>query len=215
PLAMVNAWYIKNPPWKQINTDKNNADKLETNWQALEDRCRTIIGWRMQLIPYLQAAFARYARDGMPPFRPFILDYPEDDALRTLDDAYIVGDRMLVAPMFAGEEKRSLRLPTGTWHNFWTGAPTDGGQTLDFPATTERIPVFVKAGSVFPLGGVADSTQSPAANELTVQVYGDGSLSWSPDDRSRPMLRWDAQANRGVAELTGTEYKVTAWKHMG
>ena len=215
PLAMVNAWYIKNPPWKQLNREKNNASEFGTNWQALEDRCRAIIGWRMQLIPYLQSAFARYARDGMPPFRPLILDYPEDTALRTVDDAYMIGDRMLVAPLFAGEDNRKLVLPKGTWHDFWSGAAVEGGRTIEIPATTERIPVYVKAGSVVPLGGIADFTESPAANEWTVQVYGDGSLPWSMDESNRPALRWDNQAMRGVSELNGSPYKVANWKHMG
>ena len=215
PLAMVNAWYIKNPPWKQLNRDKNNAGEFGTNWQALEDRCRTIIGWRMQLVPYLQSAFARYARDGMPPFRPLILDYPEDAALRTVDDAYMIGDRMLVAPLFAGEDKRKLTLPKGTWHDFWSGSAIEGGRTIEIPAATERIPVYVKAGSVFPLGGIADSTESAAANEWSVQVYGDGSLPWSIDESNQPTLRWDSQTMRGISELHGSPYKLVSWKHMG
>src|SRR3984957_17011666 len=51
PLVMVNGWYIKNPPWKQLNRKENNADQLMDNWQTTESRCREIIGWRMQLVP--------------------------------------------------------------------------------------------------------------------------------------------------------------------
>ena len=61
PLAMINGWYIPNPPWKQLDRKKNNANGLTPNWEKLESRCQEIIGWRMQLIPYLRAAFARYA----------------------------------------------------------------------------------------------------------------------------------------------------------
>jgi alpha-D-xyloside xylohydrolase len=67
PLAMINAWYIKNPPWKQLNRKLNNADQLLDGWEKLEARCREIIGWRMQLVPYLTATFQRYAEDGTPP----------------------------------------------------------------------------------------------------------------------------------------------------
>jgi alpha-D-xyloside xylohydrolase len=215
PLAMVNAWSIKNPPWKQLNRDKNNADELGANWHALEDRCRAIIGWRMQLIPYLQSAFAQYARDGTPPFRPLLLDYPHDDSLRNVDDAYMVGDRMLVAPMFAGESGRRLSLPEGKWHEFWSGAATEGGRTIDISTATERIPVYVKSGSVFPLAGVTDSTDSVEARDWTVQVYGDGSLPWRLNQGSGPMLHWDMKAMRGISELNGPEYNVVGWKHMG
>ena len=68
PLAMINGWYIKNPPWKQLNRRLNNADQLIDGWEKLEARCREIIGWRMQLVPYLTAAFQRYAETARRPF---------------------------------------------------------------------------------------------------------------------------------------------------
>jgi alpha-D-xyloside xylohydrolase len=52
PLAMINGWYIPNPPWKQLDRKKNNAGELTPGWEKLEDHCREIIGWRMQLVPY-------------------------------------------------------------------------------------------------------------------------------------------------------------------
>ncbi len=60
PLAMVNGWYIKNPPWKQLNRPVNNADQLLDGWEKLEARCREIISWRMHLAPYLKASFQQY-----------------------------------------------------------------------------------------------------------------------------------------------------------
>jgi alpha-D-xyloside xylohydrolase len=215
PLAMVNAWYIKNPPWKQLNADKNNAGEFGANWQALEDRCRTILRWRMQLIPYLQSAFLRYATDGTPPFRALLMDYPNDEALRSVDDAYMVGDRMLVAPMFAGENGRMLMLPEGTWHDFWTGAPIEGRRKIEIPATTERIPVYVKSGSVVPLGGVGNSTASAESNNWSVQIYGNGSLSWSLDQRNGPTLHWDNHGKRGEFVGNTAGIAVTTWKQMG
>ena len=214
PLAMVNAWYIKNPPWKQLNQDKNNAGELGANWHALEARCRTILEWRMQLIPYLESAFLRYERDGTPPFRALILDYPDDDALRGVDDAYMMGDRMLVAPMFAGENGRTLTVPSGTWHDFWTGMLVQGGRRIEIPAATEKIPVYVKSGSVLPLAGIGDSTASAEANQWTVQVYGDGSLPWSRDGSNGPSLRWDDAKKSGVWSGKQSTVTIRVWKQM-
>ena len=92
---------MKNPPWKQIDRTKNNADQLLEGWESLESRCREIIGWRMQLVPYLTAAFQRYAEDGTPPFRALVLDAPNEKRLYAVNDQYMIGDRMMVAPMFA------------------------------------------------------------------------------------------------------------------
>jgi alpha-D-xyloside xylohydrolase len=215
PLAMVNAWYIKNPPWKQLDRDKNNAGEFTANWEALEERCRAVIGWRMQLVPYLEAAFARYAHDGTPPFRALVLDYPDDSSLHGVDDEYLIGDRMLVAPMFAGETERKVTFPKGNWHNFWTGLAVEGGKTLTIPASTERIPVYVKAGSVLPLAGVGQSTAAAETSEWTVHVYGDGSLPWSLGVQEKATLEWDNVSRRGHFDSTGTTSKMSGWKQFG
>ncbi len=219
PLAMVNAWYIKNPPWKQIDQKKNNANDLAENWHQLEARCREIIGWRMQLVPYLRSAFERYAATGMPPFRALILEDPADAALEKVDDQYMIGDRMLVAPLFAGEPERAVILPKGTWHDFWTGKAVAGGSSITVPGSRERIPVFVKAGSILPLASVSSSTSSPKSRMLTVRVYGDGSLPWRLDGKEHQVaLSWNSVSKTGKVEqkaASGGDYTIATWEQFG
>jgi alpha-D-xyloside xylohydrolase len=219
PLAMVNAWYIKNPPWKQIDRIKNNAGEFASGWETLEARCRTTIGWRMQLVPYLRSAFAQYAADGTPPFRALILDHPDDASLAMVDDEYMIGDRMLVAPLFAGESERKITLPRGVWHNFWTGETIQGGTSFVVPSSTDNIPVYVKTGSVLPVAAIADSTEAEPSKEWTVRVYGDGSLPWKLLEKSglEMELRWDGAAQRGVvkqSQSVGRDLKISGWQKM-
>jgi alpha-D-xyloside xylohydrolase len=219
PLAMVNAWYIKNPPWKQIDRVKNNADQLETDWEALETRCREIIGWRMQLVPYLLSAFQSYEADGTPPFRALILDHPVDANLANVDDEYMVGDRMLVAPLFAGEPERKITLPQGAWCDFWTGKPVVGGPSFSMPGSTEKIPVFVKSGSLLPLADVGPHAGSPESRKLTVRVYGDGSIPWQGGGPAGQglTLSWDPTAKKGNVRQTGSgpHYSIVSWHQLG
>jgi alpha-D-xyloside xylohydrolase len=213
PLAMVNGWYIKNPPWKQLNRRKNNADELLDGWEKLEARCREVIGWRMQLVPYLMAAFQRYAEDGTPPFRALVLDAPQQTRLRTVDDQYMVGDRMMVAPLFAGEPSRKVVLPEGAWHAFWTGDAVKGGTEIEVIAATERIPVYVKSGSIVPWADVGQFTGTPESRRITARVYGDGSLPFEMKAGGQTMrLSWSD--GKGSAEGAGA-YDVYAWKRMG
>jgi alpha-D-xyloside xylohydrolase len=206
PLAMINGWYIKNPPWKQIDRERNNADDLTPGWEELEARCREIIGWRMSLVPYLQAAFERYAADGTPPFRALAMDYP-DHALARIDDQFLVGDRLMVAPLFHGEPTRTITLPPGQWHDFWTGKPITG-QTIEVQRSERNIPVFIKAGSIIPMGEITASTADPASKRLTIHVYGDGSLPWSGAGLN---LTWNPSTQKGHA--TGSSsHTITAWK---
>jgi alpha-D-xyloside xylohydrolase len=213
PLAMVNGWYIKNPPWKQLNRQQNNADHLLEGWEKLEVRCREIVDWRMQLVPYLKAAFQRYAQDGTPPFRALVLDSPSETRLRTVDDQYMVGDRMMVAPMFAGEASRKVVLPEGNWHDFWTGEALKGGDEIVVSATTEKIPVYVKSGSLVPWADVGLHAGAPETQRLTVRVYGDGSIPFVlSGGKDSVRLSWTDKKGSADGEST---YEVLAWQQMG
>ena len=214
PLAQVDCWFMKNPPWKQVDRKLNNADQLYPNWQELEARCREIIGWRMQLVPYLTAAFQRYAEDGTPPFRALVLDTPHDERLQNVDDQYMVGDRMMVAPMFAGEPNRKVVLPQGQWHDFWTGAPVHGGTELSIASTQEHIPVYVKSGSIVPWADVGLHAGTPETRRITARVYGDGSLPFSLSAQ-HGNLRLTWRNKSGVVEGKGSGYNVHTWTVIG
>ncbi len=214
PLAMINGWYIPNPPWKQLDRKKNNANELFPNWKELEARCREILGWRMQLIPYLRAAFARYASDGTPPFRALALDWPDIPALAKIDDAWMVGDRMLVAPLFSGEpEGRQLTLPPGKWIDLWTGKSFQGGASIEIAADTRNIPVFVKSGAVLPMASVTGSTADPACHTLEVRIFGDGSLPFILETPAGVVeITWNALNGSGSIKQRGNEnYSVSKW----
>jgi alpha-D-xyloside xylohydrolase len=214
PLAMVNGWYIKNPPWMQLNRKLNNAGQLLDDWHTLEARCREIIAWRMQLVPYLTAAFEQYAAEGTPPFRALVLDAPKDQSLYGVDDQFMVGDRMMVAPLFAGEPGRKVVIPQGAWHDFWTGKQIEGGTELYLPASTERIPVYVKSGSIVPWADVGLHAGAPETRRIAARVYGDGSLPFTLGTGAETLrLQWSG--DNGKAESAHSRYQITAWKVMG
>ncbi len=214
PLAQVDCWYMKNPPWKQTNRALNNADRYFDDWQQLEARCREIIGWRMQLVPYLTAAFQRYADDGTPPFRALVLDSPSDKRLHTVDDQYMVGDRMMVAPLFAGEKSRKIVFPEGNWHDFWTGAPIRSATEISVPSSTEKIPVYVRSGSLVPWADVGQFANAPDTRQLSVRLYGDGSMPFSMRTANGSLiLSW--QHGIGKVEGRGADYQVHTWDVIG
>ena len=218
PLAMVNGWYIPSPPWKQLDRKRNNAGEIKPGWEQLEARCREIIGWRMQMVPYLKSAFARYAQDGTPPFRALAMEWPDHAELAKVDDAWMVGDSMLVAPLFAGEPGRTVHLPPGEWHDFWTGRRISGSAPLQVPASESRIPVYVRSGSVIPLASVANTTAEAASRRLDVRVFGDGrrSFVWDTPEYGRMTISWNAASQKGSIDQKGTtEYTVQTWTVHG
>lgn len=220
PLAMVNAWYIRNPPWKQIDRRLNNAHQFAPGWEKLQARCREIIEWRMALVPYLRGAFARYAEDGTPPFRAPILDFAADRSLINVDDQYMVGDRLMVAPIFAGEKSRTVVLPSGKWHEFWSGRTLDGGRTVEVNSAFAEIPVYVRGDAVVPWAMPAASTSDAAARVLRVRVYGDGATSWEGNgpDLEGLVLSWDSASQKGIvkaARSAARPYQVDRWERIG
>jgi alpha-D-xyloside xylohydrolase len=214
PLAQIDCWYMKNPPWKQTNRALNNSGHFLDQWENLESRCREIIGWRMQLIPYLTAAFQRYADDGTPPFRALVLDTPQDKRLHQVDDQYLVGDRMMVAPLFAGEASRKVLMPEGAWQDFWTGTLIHGGTEISIPSSTEKIPVYVKAGSVIPWAEVGLFAGAPETRQISVRVYGNGSIPFSMRClKGNLNLSW--KGHDGRAESEGSDYHIDRWDVIG
>jgi len=223
PVAMINAWYLRNPPWKQVDRAANNAGHLAADWESAEAACRAVIDLRMRLIPYLQAAFVRYHREGLPPFRAVVLDYPSDPKTRDLDDEYLVGDDLLVAPVivpsvFKGPgaptpapyplsrtAQRSVYLPAGEWYDYWTGKSIKGAQRFSVDVPIDRIPLYVKSGAILPLAQPTLNTEDPASWKLTAKVYGDGSRGahlFEDDGSYRPVLpsvglEWDPGTKTG------------------
>lgn len=195
PMAMLNAWGDGTKPW---------------SYPEAEQVVKHYIRLRMRLLPYLYSAFARYREDGTPPFRAMALEMGqpagedeqksasqrnkiEDTAegaygnnkIREWDDQYMMGDSILVAPLFAGEEEREVYLPPGVWYGFESGERWDGGQVIRVKPGLERIPLFVKEGAVIPMVPAADYVISGGNEaELTIVHFGNkpGSFRLYEDD---------------------------------
>jgi alpha-D-xyloside xylohydrolase len=226
PVAMVNAWYIKNPPWKQVDQSANNSGSFAADWQRIESMCRELIELRMKFVPYFYSAFVNYYRSGTPPFRALVVDYPRDPQTWTVDDQFLAGDNLLIAPLIAGQEKRKVYLPEGNWFDFWTGRRHSGKRNLEISVPLQQIPVFVKSGTLLPLAVPTLSTGDPKAFSLSVRVYGNGelpSILYEDDGSPEPAftqvnLNWDSAKHAGAVERSGPKrgnsYVVTHWEQI-
>ncbi len=177
PLAMVNAWFLKMPPWKQMNRDLNNKLVIDERSPFLTAESKRWIEFRMSLIPYLHAAFVKYHQTGIPPFRALIMDYPDEEgAVKDIAGQYMMGDDIMVAPLTAtGSEKTSAQIyfPAGVWYDFFTGERIEGGRSLKLEFPLDRMPVYVKEGTILPLARPTLSTEDPISRVLDFRVFGD------------------------------------------
>lgn len=184
-LAHLNAWASSKKPW---------------SYPEVTDAVREAIELRMRLLPYLYTAFAHYHLYGTPPFRAMILEteslpqttvqkgqlddtadpYAEDKIVQVTDQ-YMMGPDILVAPFYEKySTSRTVRLPTGIWHDFYTGKIVDGSEiTITAEQTKDRIPLFVKSGAIIPmLSESVQRTSEAYGHDLEIRVYGEGAAEF-------------------------------------
>ncbi len=134
---------------------------------------RRFIQLRYELLPYLYTAVWQMTTRGWPVVRPLWWD-SADDALLTVDDAFLCGDALLVAPVGEpGATARPVPLPSGAWYDFWTNAlqSVSSVQSVDTFVSLETLPLFVRAGSVLPMGEFGPSVEQRLQKFLRLSVY--------------------------------------------
>ena len=114
------------------------------------DIFRTYSRLHMSLFPYRYAAAQESARTGLPLMRALVLFHPLDAAARQAADEYYFGPDLLVAPVLTAGTQRSVHLPEGAWLDYWSGARYSGPTDLVVDAPLDRIPLYVKAGTILP-----------------------------------------------------------------
>ena len=127
---------------------------------------------RYQLMPYIYSLGYATHLSGAPFMRGLFMDFGADPKVADISDEYMFGPALLVAPVTEqGRTSRDVYLPAGTdWYNFWTNERVHGGRTITVNAPIDIIPVFVRAGSILPLGAPVESTNE-SQRIATIRVY--------------------------------------------
>ena len=164
---------------------------------------------RYTLMPYLYSLGKHTYDSGAPFMRALFMDFPHDPKALTVGDEYMFGPAFLVAPITdQGALSRSVYLPAGSdWYNYWTQEKFSGGQTVQAAAPMDIIPLFVRAGSILPMGvDVPSTATSQALKEIRVFPGRSTEFDWYDDDGvsydyekgvgKLTRLRWDDAAGR-------------------
>ncbi len=116
------------------------------------DLVREAVALRYRLLPYLYSAFLDAGETGEPVQRPLVFDHQDDPLVADLDDQYLFGRDLLVAPVTsAGCTARQVYLPAGDWYDWHTDEVHDGTRFVVAPTPMDRIPVYARAGAVVPM----------------------------------------------------------------
>jgi alpha-glucosidase (family GH31 glycosyl hydrolase) len=127
---------------------------------------------RYQLLPYLYNHAYEMYTTGMPLMRALVLDYQDDVNVYDITDQYLLGSSLLVCPVTQkGAATRVVYLPAGTWIDYWTGKTYAGRQYLNVLTPLDKIPLFVKAGSIIPTQPVLQYVGESTIDTLTLNIY--------------------------------------------
>ncbi len=149
-----------------------------------EKICRESIELRYQLLPYLYTLFWQSSNTGSAILRPLLYEYPHDSKTYHLHDQVMLGSALMAAPVCRpGVESRSVYLPEGTWYDWWSGNRYKGSTHILAHAPLERMPLYVKAGSIIPLQPVMQYVDERPIDHLRLRVWpGVGEFTLYEDD---------------------------------
>jgi alpha-glucosidase len=133
---------------------------------------RAAIELRYRLLPHIYNVMAESTLTGLPAMRPLMLEYPDDPQTWGVDDAFMFGSDLLIAPVLhEAIRTREVYLPKGAWYDFWTGTHVTGGAVVQTPVTLERIPIFVRGGAFIFRQPVVQHTGEMPGQPLEVHVF--------------------------------------------
>ncbi|MBC7401063.1 MAG: glycoside hydrolase family 31 protein, partial [Mucilaginibacter sp.] len=223
--TVFDSWYLKSPPWLQYDRNKNNKGEMLPNAKEVEAHIRTLLNFRMSFIPYLYSAFAKYNREGVPPFRALVVDYPEDKNTFNVSDEYMIGDNVLAAPLADSASTRKVYLPAGNWYDYNTNKIYAGEQSYTVSTGLDQIPIFIKEGAILPMAKPEQFISPSTIFDITCYIYGknastatlfeDDGTTFNYENASFNTVTLDWQNAKGKVTRKGNyktkSYNVKSW----
>jgi alpha-D-xyloside xylohydrolase len=151
------------------STDQNElwsygaeAQKILTSFDTL----------RYELMPYIYSVAWKTTSESYTPMRPLVMEFRSDTRAQNIGDQFLFGPAILVNPVTEpGAATRHLYLPRTQWYDFWNGKSADGGRSIDAPVTLDRIPLYVRAGSIVPMGPDLEYAAQKPADPMELRIY--------------------------------------------
>jgi alpha-D-xyloside xylohydrolase len=127
---------------------------------------------RYELMPYIYSIAWMTTNERYTPMRPLVMDFRTDTRAQNVGDQFLFGPSILVNPVLEPEAAtRHLYLPKSRWYDFWTGKTIEGSKSIDAAVTIETIPLYIRAGSIVPMGPDVEYATEKPADPIELRVY--------------------------------------------
>ena len=155
---------------------------------------------RYRLLPYIWEQSASAVREGIPVVRALAFEFPDDPTAWFVEDAFMFGDSLLVAPVLDDADERLVYLPEGEWVDFWTGDHRCGGRWSREPAPLDHVPIFLRSGSAVVMGPLCQHTEATPHGDDTWEVrpvapFGSGSVAIGGAEAPDTRVSWESQVD--------------------
>jgi alpha-D-xyloside xylohydrolase len=140
---------------------------------------------RYELMPYIYSVAWKVTKENYTMMRPLVMDFRTDQRARNVGDEFMFGPAIMVAPVSEpGATTKHIYLPNTLWYDFWTGKCVNGGEAIDTAAPLDRIPLFVRAGAILPMGPDVQYAQERPADPIELRIYpgADGDFTLYEDE---------------------------------
>jgi len=206
-------------PFCRNHSEIGNVDQYAWAFgEIVQDHIRTAIKLRYRLLPYIYACFLKASESGAPVQRPLVFDHQYDATVRDIDDQYLLGSDLLIAPVVGpGVTARQIYLPAGDWYDWHSGELGGGRRFLTVPTPMEQIPIYARGGAVIPMWPEApDSTSEYQPEVIELHLFvpaSDGvydSMLQEDDGLTFAALRGAVYRTTFTVERSGTELTLHA-----
>jgi alpha-D-xyloside xylohydrolase len=173
------------PIFRVHGTRSNDQNELWSYGAAAQKILTSYDRLRYRLMPYIYSMAWMVTNTGYTPMRALAMDFQPDSQALNTGDQFMYGPAILVAPVTEpGADTRRIYLPKATWYDFWTGRAQTGGATITTAAPLDRMPLFVRAGSILPMGPDLQYAAEKPADPIELRVYrgADGAFALYEDE---------------------------------
>ena len=174
-----------NPLLRVHGTRSTNQNEL---WSYGSEAQKILVGFdtlRYRLLPYIYSMAWMTTNQGYTPMRGLIMDFRTDTRAANISDQFMFGPAFLVNPVTdPGVNTRRAYLPKAKWYDFWNGTQVEGPRTVDAAAPIEKLPLFVRAGSIVPMGPEKEWSTEKPEDPVELRIYrgADGDFTLYEDE---------------------------------
>jgi alpha-D-xyloside xylohydrolase len=174
-----------NPILRTHGTRNPDTNELWSYGPEAQDILVKFDRLRYRMLPYIYSLAWMTTNEGYTPMRGLVMDFRTDAQAANIGDQFMYGPAFLVSPVTEpGATERRMYLPAGRWYDFWNGTTRDGGHALNEAAPLDRLPLFVRAGSIIPLGPEVEWASQKPADPIELRIYtgADGDFALYEDE---------------------------------